>query len=95
MQDATPLRDAIDDHLDGDGNCPDALSCSAFGIEGVINSKLTGGLPVSIDINAGIQKAQSETTIATKLILLITMMILFRSPRLAIFTMAAVAVVVL
>ena len=67
-----------------------------FGIEGVINSKLTGGLPVSIDINAGIQKAQSETTIATMLILLITMMILFRSPRLAIFTiMAAVAVVVL
>ena len=95
LQDATPLRDAIDDHLDGDGNCPDALSCSAFGIEGVINSKLTGGLPVSIDINEGIQKAQSETTIATMLILLITMMILFRSPRLAIFTMAAVAVVVL
>ena len=95
LQDATPLRDAIDDHLDGDGNCTDALSCSAFGIEGVINSKLTGGLPVSIDINEGIQKAQSETTIATMLILLITMMILFRSPRLAIFTMAAVAVVVL
>lgn len=95
LQDATPLRNAIDDHLDGDGNCPDALSCSAFGIEGVINSKLTGGLPVSIDINAGIQKAQSETTIATMIILLITMMILFRSPRLAIFTMAAVAVVVL
>jgi len=95
LHDATPLRDAIDDHLDGDGNCPDALSCSALGIQGVINSKLTGGLPVSIDINTGIQKAQSETTIATMIILLFTMMILFRSPRLATFTMAAVAVVVL
>ena len=95
LHDATPLRDAIDDHLDGDGNCPDPLSCSALGIQGVINSKLTGGLPVSIDINTGIQKAQSETTIATMIILLFTMMILFRSPRLATFTMAAVAVVVL
>ena len=95
LHDATPLRDAIDDHLDGDGNCLDPLSCSALGIQGVINSKLTGGLPVSIDINTGIQKAQSETTIATMIILLFTMMILFRSPRLATFTMAAVAVVVL
>ena len=95
LNDATPLRNAIDDHLDGNGDCPDALSCSALGIQGVINSKLTGGLPVSIDINSGIQKAQSETTIATMFILLITMMILFRSPRLATFTMAAVAVVVL
>lgn len=95
LHDATPLRDAIDDHLDGNGNCEDALTCYALGIEGVSNSKLTGGLPVSIDINAGIQKAQSETTIATMVILLFTMMILFRSPRLATFTMAAVAVVVL
>ena len=95
LQDATPLRDAIDNHLDGDGNCADAMTCYALGIEGVVNSKLTGGLPVSIDINAGIQKAQSKTTIATMVILLFTMMILFRSPRLATFTMAAVAVVVL
>ena len=95
LLDATPLRDAIDDHLDGEGDCIDALSCNALGVEDVVNSKLTGGLPVSIDINNGIQKAQSQTTIATMLILLITMMILFRSPRLATFTMAAVAVVVL
>ena len=95
LLDATPLREAIDDHLDGEGDCIDALSCNALGVEDVVNSKLTGGLPVSIDINNGIQKAQSQTTIATMLILLITMMILFRSPRLATFTMAAVAVVVL
>ncbi|DAC33411.1 MAG: MMPL family transporter [Candidatus Thalassarchaeaceae archaeon] len=95
LHDATPLRDAIDDHLDGSGDCLDALNCYALGIDNVVNSKLTGGLPVSIDINAGIHKAQSETTIATMFILLFTMMILFRSPRLATFTMAAVAVVVL
>ncbi|PDH23897.1 MAG: hypothetical protein CND29_03345 [Marine Group II euryarchaeote MED-G36] len=95
LHDATPLRNAIDDHLDGSGNCLDAMTCYALGIDGVINSKLTGGLPVSIDINAGIHKAQSATTIATMVILLFTMMILFRSPRLATFTMAAVAVVVL
>jgi len=100
--DATPLREAIDDHLEGkvDGQqvtpqCQDALNCYAFNLTGVTNSKLTGGLPVSIDINSGIQKAQSQTTIATMIILLFTMMILFRSPRLATFTMAAVAVVVL
>tara|TARA_B100000214_G_scaffold132271_1_gene94090 strand:+ start:13148 stop:16552 length:3405 start_codon:yes stop_codon:yes gene_type:complete len=102
LLDATPLREAIDDHLEGksDGQqvtpqCQDALTCYALNIDGVVNSKLTGGLPVSIDINSGIQKAQSQTTIATMIILLFTMMILFRSPRLATFTMAAVAVVVL
>ena len=92
---AGELRDAIDDHLDGSGDCEDALSCHALGIDGVLNSMLTGGLPVSIDINTGIHKAQTETTIATMFILLFTMMILFRSPRLAIFTMTAVGVVVL
>ena len=91
---AGSLRDAIDDHLDGNG-CKSALDCPAMGIDGVSNSLLTGGLPVSLDINKGIHDAQSETTIATMAILLLTMAVLFRSPRLAIFTMTAVGVVVL
>lgn len=91
---AGSLRDAIDDHLDGNG-CASALDCPAMGIDGVSNSLLTGGLPVSLDINKGIHDAQSETTIATMAILLLTMAVLFRSPRLAIFTMTAVGVVVL
>ena len=88
------LREEIDNHLDGNG-CKSALECPALNIEGVSNSLLTGGLPVSLDINKAIHDSQSETTIATMGILLITMAILFRSPRLAIFTMTAVAVVVL
>lgn len=88
------LREEIDNHLNGNG-CDSALECSAMNIEGVSNSLLTGGLPVSLDINKAIHDSQSETTIATMGILLITMAILFRSPRLAIFTMTAVAVVVL
>ena len=88
------LREEIDNHLDGNG-CESALECPALNIEGVSNSLLTGGLPVSLDINKAIHDSQSETTIATMGILLITMAILFRSPRLAIFTMTAVAVVVL
>ena len=59
------------------------------------NSLLTGGLPVSLDINKGIHDAQYDTTIATMGILLLAMTVLFRSPRLAIFTMTAVGVVVL
>ena len=88
------LRDTIDGHLD-EGGCSDALRCNALGIQGVYNSLLTGGLPVSLDINDGIHEAQSKTTIATMLILLLVMAILFRSGRLALFTMAAVGVVVL
>ena len=88
------LREEIDDHLDGNG-CDSALECPALNIQGVSNSLLTGGLPVSLDINKAIHDSQSGTTIATMGILLITMAILFRSPRLAIFTMAAVGVVVL
>jgi len=88
------LRDIIDDHLTGDG-CIDALHCDAMGEEGVQNSLLTGGLPVSLDINDGIHDAQTKTTIATMLVLLLVMAVLFRSPRLAFFTMTAVGVVVL
>ncbi|MCH1592084.1 MAG: MMPL family transporter, partial [Candidatus Thalassarchaeaceae archaeon] len=88
------LRETIDGHLD-EGGCTAPLQCNALGIDGVSNSLLTGGLPVSLDINDGIHEAQSKTTIATMLILLFVMAILFRSARLALFTMTAVGVVVL
>ena len=91
---AGELRDQLDAYL-SEGGCDDALSCNALGVEGVKNSLLTGGLPVSLDINKGIHKAQMDATIATMIVLLITMTILFRSPRLAFFTMVAVGVVVL
>ncbi len=88
------LRDTIDGHLD-EGGCSGPLLCNALGVAGVSNSLLTGGLPVSLDINDGIHEAQSETTISTMVILLLAMSLLFRSPRLALFTMIAVGVVVL
>lgn len=95
LKEAAVLRDAIDGHLTGDSPCNGPLSCSALGLDGTVNSLLTGGLPVSLDINEGIHDAQRDTTLTTVLILLIVMSILFRSPRMAIFTMAAVGVVVL
>ena len=88
------LRETIDGHLD-EGGCATPLQCNALGIDEVSNSLLTGGLPVSLDINDGIHEAQSKTTIATMLILLLVMALLFRSVRLAVFTMTAVGVVVL
>ena len=96
IKDATGLRNTIDEFL-SEGGCDDSTTCysTTLAEEGVTNSKLTGGLPISIDINSGIHKAQSETTVWTMIILLFTMAVLFRSPRLAIFTMTAVAVVVL
>ncbi|MEC7743711.1 MAG: MMPL family transporter [Candidatus Thermoplasmatota archaeon] len=96
LEEATPLRDTIDGFL-SEGGCETAIRCSSMTIsdEGVTNSKLTGGLPISIDINEGIHTAQSDSTIMTMFILLFAMAILFRSPRMAIFTMTAVAAVVL
>tara|TARA_Y100001970_G_scaffold215544_1_gene263699 strand:- start:66 stop:3284 length:3219 start_codon:yes stop_codon:yes gene_type:complete len=96
LEEATPLRDTIDGFL-SEGGCETATRCSSMTIseEGVTNSKLTGGLPISIDINEGIHTAQSDSTITTMFILLFAMAILFRSPRMAIFTMTAVAAVVL
>jgi predicted RND superfamily exporter protein len=91
---AGELRDQLDAYL-SEGGCDDALSCNAMGVDGVKNSLLTGGLPVSLDINKGVHNAQMDATIATMIVLLITMTILFRSPRLAFFTMTAVGVVVL
>ena len=97
---AASLRDSIDNYLSG-SECMNSygeyssLDCNTLSIEGVSNSLLTGGLPVSLDINTGIHDAQSDSTIATMIILLFIMMLLFRSPRLAIFTMIAVGAVVL
>lgn len=58
-------------------------------------SLLTGGLPVSLDINDGIHDTQSTTTIVTLLLLTLVLSVVFRSPRLGIYTMIPVAVVIL
>ena len=85
LRDAGELRNQID-----------GLLAAGFpGLENVHVSELTGGLPLSLDINKGIHDAQSDATMMTMLVLLIVMTILFRSPRLAFFTMVAVGVVVL
>ena len=96
LGDAGMLRETIDQRLTGE-NCVDgdAKRCNAVGMDGGENTLLTGGLPVSLDINDGIHEAQSETTIATMIVLLFVMSILFASPRLATFTMIAVGAVVL
>ena len=81
---AAVLRDQID-----------AMLIEDTGLEGTESSKLTGGLPVSLDINEGIHSSQNLTTIVTMIILTIVLAIVFRSPRLGIITMVPVAVVIL
>ncbi len=81
---ASVLRDEID-----------AMLIEDTGLEGTESSKLTGGLPVSLDINEGIHSSQNLTTIVTMIILTIVLSIVFRSPRLGIITMVPVAVVIL
>ena len=85
LADAGVLRDEIDN----------LLAAGFLGLDAVEVSPLTGGLPLSLDINKGIHDAQTDATIMTMFVLLIVMSILFRSPRLAFFTMVAVGVVVL
>jgi predicted RND superfamily exporter protein len=58
-------------------------------------SLLTGGLPVSLDINDGIHDTQSTTTIVTLLLLTVVLAFVFRSVRLGVYTMIPVAVVIL
>ncbi|RJU89240.1 MAG: hypothetical protein DWC07_06415 [Candidatus Poseidoniales archaeon] len=58
-------------------------------------SLLTGGLPVSLDINEGIHDTQSTTTLLTLLLLTVVLSLVFRSPRLGIYTMIPVATVIL
>jgi hypothetical protein len=81
---AGTLRDEIDSILDEPLSEP-----------GIETSKLTGGLPVSLDINEGIHDTQTMTTILTLIILTIVMMIVFRSPRLGLYTMIPVAAVII
>ena len=84
LNEAAVLRDQIDDMLTQD-----------TGLEGTESSKLTGGLPVSLDINEGIHSSQNLTTIVTMIILTLVLSVVFRSIRLGIITMVPVAVVIL
>ena len=81
---AGELRDEIDEILE---EGPTLLNTRT--------SLLTGGLPVSLDINKGIHDTQTTTTILTLLVLTLLLMVVFRSPRLGIYTMIPVAVVIL
>ena len=63
--------------------------------QGIRVSPLTGGLPVSLDINEGIHDTQTYTTILTLIILTLVMCIVLRSPRLGIYTMIPVATIVI
>tara|TARA_B000000565_G_scaffold253952_2_gene231438 strand:- start:1785 stop:3230 length:1446 start_codon:yes stop_codon:yes gene_type:complete len=85
LRDAGELRNQIDSYL----------SVGFPGLPEVAVSELTGGLPLSLDINKGVHDAQTDATLMTMLVLLIVMTFLFRSFRLAFFTMTAVGVVVL
>jgi predicted RND superfamily exporter protein len=64
-------------------------------LEGTRTSLLTGGLPVSLDINKGIHDTQNQTTIITLIVLTIVLCFVFRSIRLGLYTMIPVAVVIL
>ena len=81
---AGELRDDIDLMLNEEMDEP-----------GISTSPLTGGLPVSLDINSGIHESQSQTTIFTLIILTLVLMLVFRSFRLGIYTMIPVSVVIL
>jgi hypothetical protein len=81
---AETLRDEIDVILSEETLLQDTRS-----------SRLTGGLPVSLDINEGIHETQSRTTIITMVVLTLVLMLIFRSPRVGIYTMIPVAVVIL
>jgi predicted RND superfamily exporter protein len=85
LRDAGALRNEIDG----------MLSAGFPTLPMVEVSELTGGLPLSLDINKGVHDAQTDATIMTMFVLLFVMAILFRSFRLAFFTMTAVGVVVL
>ncbi|MGB1485711.1 MAG: hypothetical protein ACPG9E_06940, partial [Poseidonia sp.] len=67
---AGELREEIDEIL---GAGPDLLNTRT--------SLLTGGLPVSLDINKGIHDTQTTTTLLTLGVLTLLLMVVFRSPR--------------
>ncbi|RAH15746.1 MAG: hypothetical protein CMB56_002740 [Methanobacteriota archaeon] len=78
------LRDEIDLILSKDS---DLLNTNT--------SKLTGGLPVSLDINKGIHNTQSLTTIVTLFVLTGFLVLIFRNFRIGVTTMIPVAIVIL
>ena len=84
LVEAGEYRDQIDDMLEEPMDEP-----------GIRVSQLTGGLPVSLDINEGIHDTQNYTTILTLLILTLVMCIVFRSFRIGIYTMIPVAVIII
>ena len=71
LDNASMLRDDIDEMLVEPMEEP-----------GIRVSPLTGGLPVSLDINEGIHETQSYTTLLTLLILTIVLCFVFRSAEL-------------
>jgi len=81
---AGELRDQIDEMLSEEQ-----------ALDGTRTSLLTGGLPVSLDINEGIHDTQSQTTIITLIILTIVLCFVFKSIRLGLYSMIPVAVVIL
>ena len=78
------LRDQIDIILDEESI-----------LLGTKTSKLTGGLPVSLDINKGIHDTQSLTTLVTLFTLTGFLIIVFRNFRIGVTTMIPVAIVIL
>lgn len=84
LDNASMLRDDIDLMLGEPVNEP-----------GIRVSPLTGGLPVSLDINKGIHDTQNYTTLLTLLILTIVMCFVFRSIRIGIYTMIPVATIII
>tara|TARA_B100001248_G_scaffold191622_1_gene146792 strand:+ start:114 stop:1538 length:1425 start_codon:yes stop_codon:yes gene_type:complete len=84
LDNASMLRDDIDVMLGEPVNEP-----------GIRVSPLTGGLPVSLDINKGIHDTQNYTTLLTLLILTIVMCFVFRSIRIGIYTMIPVATIII
>jgi uncharacterized protein len=83
LDNASMLRDDIDFMLD-----------EPMEEQGIRVSPLTGGLPVSLDINEGIHDTQNYTTLLTLLILTLVMCLVFRSFRLGIYTMVPVAAII-
>jgi predicted RND superfamily exporter protein len=81
---AAGLRDEIDAILDDEPLLPSTRA-----------SHLTGGLPVSLDINEGIHDTQTRTTIITMVVLTVFLVAIFRSLRIGLYTMVPVAVVIL
>ena len=58
-------------------------------------SQLTGGPPVTIAINKGIQNTQFDTIVLSLILVLITLVIIFKSPKFGIITFLPILLVIL